>query len=131
MIYFFVITFIDSFFVSSGKMSNIDLTQHQSARKVKSWKRSCSSSVRFLASLGGVSFGCSAVNSSSKFDTSSRPFWKRNRKINTYQFSLSCKMINDQTLGFSISKICRVIFSVGKRLDVQVTLKSLILPPSQ
>ena len=57
-------------------LSSTSLFQHQSARQVKSWKSSCSSAVSSLASLGGVSFGFSEVNSSSKLDTSSRPVWK-------------------------------------------------------
>lgn len=52
--------------------------QHQSAMYVKSLKYTCSLSVRWRGSFGGVNCAFSDVNSSSKFDTSS--MWRCGKK---------------------------------------------------
>ena len=59
---------------------NVCCLQHQSAMYEKSLKSNWSASVKFRASRGGVRIGFSVVNSSSKFDTSSFPFWKIDRR---------------------------------------------------
>lgn len=67
-----VVDFLPKKYIFNYFLSTIILAiQHQSAVYVNSLKYPCSSSVIWRGSFGGVNWGFSDVNSSSKLDTSS------------------------------------------------------------